>query len=284
MRESFDNPDAHDVEEPLVSEGVTPGIVRVGDTVRRPVRPFTATVQEFLSALHARGFHDAPEPLGYDDQGREVLTFVAGDVPREPIPKEYLGTDVLSSLADLIRRQHVASSTWKPPDDAVWGSLPGDDAPGVLPLFDEPELVAHMDYCPGNVVFRGGLPAALIDFDLARPTTRLLDVVNALYWWVPLLHPVDRPPALAHSDMVDIAERVAVFADSYGLDGVGREQLMPLALRRVRNGLLKSRRAAEVSPAFRRMWDNGVRERMPRAQEWTAEAVEPITRRLVRDQ
>jgi Ser/Thr protein kinase RdoA (MazF antagonist) len=38
-----------------------------------------------------------------------------------------------------------------------------------------------MDYCPGSVVFRAGLPVALIDFDLAWPTTRLADVVNAIY-------------------------------------------------------------------------------------------------------
>jgi Ser/Thr protein kinase RdoA (MazF antagonist) len=34
-----------------------------------------------------------------------------------------------------------------------------------------PELVSHRDYCRGNVIFRGELPAGLIDFDLARPTT-----------------------------------------------------------------------------------------------------------------
>jgi hypothetical protein len=35
-----DGPD----EESLVGDGVTAGIVRVGDTVRRPRRPFSATV------------------------------------------------------------------------------------------------------------------------------------------------------------------------------------------------------------------------------------------------
>ena len=50
-------------------------------------------------------------------------------------------------------------------------------APGqaaVPPVGDEPELVSHRDYCPGNVVFRDGLPAAFIDFDLAKPTSRLV--------------------------------------------------------------------------------------------------------------
>jgi len=66
-------------EVPLVGDGVTPGMVRTGDTVRRPVRPFTATVQAYLARLHAAGFTGAPVPLGFDDQGREILSFVAGD-------------------------------------------------------------------------------------------------------------------------------------------------------------------------------------------------------------
>jgi hypothetical protein len=30
---------------------------------------------------------------------------------------------------------------------------------------------------------RDGLPVALIDFDLAKPTTRLYDIANALWYW-----------------------------------------------------------------------------------------------------
>jgi hypothetical protein len=77
-------------EVPLVGDGVTPGIVRVGDTVRPPVRPFTTTVQAYLAHLHAAGFTGAPILLGIDEQGGEVLSFVAGDVPREPLPPEAL--------------------------------------------------------------------------------------------------------------------------------------------------------------------------------------------------
>ena len=40
---------------------------------------------------------------------------------------------------------------------------------------------AHQDYCPGNAVFRNGLPCGLIDFDLSRPTTRVADYVDALF-------------------------------------------------------------------------------------------------------
>jgi hypothetical protein len=38
----------------------------------------------------------------------------------------------------------------------------------------------------------------------------------------------------------------------------------------VANFALTSRAAAEVDPVFRRWWDEGVNERMPRAVDWLA--------------
>jgi hypothetical protein len=42
--------------EPLTGDGVTQGIVRIGDTVRRPLRPFSLTVQAYLAHLRDAGF------------------------------------------------------------------------------------------------------------------------------------------------------------------------------------------------------------------------------------
>ena len=68
--------------ELLTGDGVTQGIVRIGDTVRRPLRPFSLTVQVYLAHLRDAGFTGAPLPFGVDEQGREMLSFVPGDVPR----------------------------------------------------------------------------------------------------------------------------------------------------------------------------------------------------------
>jgi hypothetical protein len=255
-------------EESLIGDGVTEGIVRIGDTVRRPRRPFSATVQSFLAHLHAAGFTGAPRPFGFDEQDREVLSYIPGDVPREPLPDWATSERVLVDLARLIRAEHDAAEGWQPPQDAVWGSIPGAVPDGVVPLFRTPELVAHQDYCPGNVVFRDGRPVAFIDFDLARPTTRLADAINALYWWVPLLHPLDRPPALVDAD---VPRRIRTFADAYGMTAGQRRQLVPLAVRRTHNSHLTARAAAEVDPVFRRFWEQGVKDRMPRAEQWWSE-------------
>ena len=43
--------------ELLIRDGVTPGIVRIGDTVRRPLpRPFSLTVQAYLAHLRDAGY------------------------------------------------------------------------------------------------------------------------------------------------------------------------------------------------------------------------------------
>ncbi|WP_265520435.1 phosphotransferase enzyme family protein [Oerskovia flava] len=266
-----------EAEVELVHDGVT-HVVRVDGTVRRPVRPFTATIQDYLAHLHARGFTDAPVPLGTDGQGREVLSFVPGDVPVEPLPADVAGLEVLAALGGLIRRLHDAAESWEPDAGAVFGSIPGVVPDGVVPMFDTPELVSHQDYCPGNVVFRGGLPVALIDFDLARPTTRGADVVNALGWWVPLRDPVDRGEALAGADA---AVRVRAFADGYGMDGGLREQVVPLARRRAANLRLTMRAAAEADPVFRRWWDDGLAERLDRAEVWLSGEAARIERALL---
>jgi hypothetical protein len=266
-------------EEQVLAEGGVTRVVRVGDTVRRPVRPFTGTVQAFLGHLWAQGVDFVPEPLGYDDQGREVLRFIPGDVPVEPLPDWATTETVLAELARLIRRLHDAATGWTVPRDAVWGSIPGTPPVEVPPLLDAPELVSHQDYCPGNVVFRGGRPEALIDFDLARPTTRAVDCVNALYWWVPLLHPADRPPSLAGADA---GHRVRVFADAYGMSDEQRAQVVSVAVRRASNTHITMRAAAEADPVFRRWWDEGLKDRMPRSEAWLDAESTAIEAALIR--
>jgi hypothetical protein len=99
-----------------------------------------------------------------------------------PLPAEAAGEDVLVALARLVRALHEASAGWVPPPGAVWGGTPASQGQ----LAGRAELVSHRDYATGNVIFREGRPAALIDFDLAMPTSRLYDIANALWYWAPL--------------------------------------------------------------------------------------------------
>ena len=67
-------------EIPLSGGNMSTGVVRAGDTVRRPAGPWTPAVHALLTHLHEAGFRGAPRPLGVDDRGREILTFVPGTV------------------------------------------------------------------------------------------------------------------------------------------------------------------------------------------------------------
>jgi aminoglycoside phosphotransferase (APT) family kinase protein len=260
--------------ELLTGDGVTQGIVRIGDTVRRPLRPFSLTVQAYLAHLRDAGFTGAPRPFGVDEQGREILSFVPGDVPRNPLPAETAGDEVLVALARLIRALHEASAGWVPPPGAVWGGTPANAG---RPVTGRAEMVSHCDYYPGNVVFRGGLPVALIDFDLAHPTTRLYDITNALWFWAPLRDPRDRAPAFTGAD---IPHRVAVFADAYGMTARHRAELAPLAVEVARRYHEDSRASAELDPVFRKLWEDGAKVYLPRAEAWLGEAAPAITARL----
>jgi len=257
--------------EPLTGGSATEGIVRIGDTVRRPLRPFSLTVQAYLGHLRDAGFTGAPLPLGVDEQGREVLSFVPGQVHRHPLPAEAAGDDVLVALARLVRALHEASAGWVPPPGAVWSRSPAGRA----------ELVGHRDYATGNVIFRDGRPAALIDFDLAMPTTRLYDIANALWYWAPLKwgDPRDRAPALKDAD---VPHRIAVFADAYGMTASQRAGLTPLAVDMARCYYEDSRASAKLNPVFRKHWEKGGRDVLRRAEAWLRDMAPAIAARLVR--
>jgi len=145
---------------------------------------------------------------------------------------------VLVALARLVRALHETSAGWVPPSGAVWGGTSANAGR----ITERTELVSHRDYYPGNVVFHDGLPAALIDFDLAMPTTRLYDIANALWYWAQLRDPRDRAPAFADAD---IPHRVAVFADAYGMTARHRAELAPFAVDMARRHREDSRTSAE---------------------------------------
>lgn len=68
-------------EVPLSGGRLTADVVRVGDTVRRQTGPHSSFVHQLLCHLEAVAFDGAPRPLGVDEQGPEVLSFIDGWVP-----------------------------------------------------------------------------------------------------------------------------------------------------------------------------------------------------------
>src|SRR5262249_60322881 len=131
---------AHDAEPPLPGGNVSAGVVRVGDTVRRPAGPHTPAVHALLSYLRAAGFEGAPRPLGIDDRGREVLTFIPGAVPWPDRFDLLEPRQRLARAARLIREFHDAVAGFVAPASAQWQML--------IPAHGEPEIHAHHEPGP----------------------------------------------------------------------------------------------------------------------------------------
>jgi hypothetical protein len=100
-------------DEQRLTGGMDPsvGVVRVGDTVRRPAGRSAPAVRSLLLHLEQVGFDEAPRFLGTDEKGRDVLTFVDGDVPLPPYPSWALTDAALQDVGRLIRRFHDATVT-----------------------------------------------------------------------------------------------------------------------------------------------------------------------------
>jgi Ser/Thr protein kinase RdoA (MazF antagonist) len=228
-------------EVPLSGGNMSSGVVRVGDTVRRPAGPWTPAVHALLAHLHDAGFDGAPRPLGIDEHGREVLTFIPGTVAWPDHFHLLDGDAPLRRAARLIREFHDAVAGFRPPPGARWQVLmPGDGD----------EIIAHCDLAPWNLVI-GERRWAFIDWDTAAPGTRLWDLAYAVHGFVPL----SADPAVQRADA---ARRLRLIADAYDLTERQRRDLVPLLARRTQamHAFLAEQAARGTQP-WARLWAEG---------------------------
>jgi hypothetical protein len=176
-------------EIPLLGGQLTPGIVRMGNTVRRTPKDNAAFVHALLLFLENQGFDFAPRFLGVDEQGREILSYLKGQT--------WLGNgsglsdDLLTQAAQVIRRYH----------DLTAGSV----------LAQGHEIVAHHELGPHNTLFQENRLVGFIDWDDAAPGTRLRDLANAVYNYVDVGH-------WANQTADEQARRIRLMCAAYGWD------------------------------------------------------------------
>lgn len=196
------------MEHILAGGNVAAGVVRVGDTVRKPVTAATPAVEALLR--HLDGFAGAPRTFGRDEKGRQVLEFVPGTV--EDIPADRAE---LRRAGRLIRDLHDALADFEP--------LPGARWDVVIPP-DREELVCHHDLAPWNLV-RGEDRWVFIDWDGAGPGSRSWDLAYAAHGFVPM-H--------AGGDPAVDGPRLRALVEGYGLDEEQRAELPRLIVAHTR--------------------------------------------------
>lgn len=204
-----------EIEEVLPGGNVNK-VVRIGDTIRRSANnnPY---VNDLLLYLEKSGFYNAPRFLGVDEQGREMFTFIQGEVPGNDYPDiaPYIWSDAsLIEIAKLQRDFH----------DATRGFTSKEIPKNAYPDLAINEVVCHNDAAPYNIVFRDQHPMALIDFDMASPGPRIWDIAYTLYTTVPL---ASFEPAVLETATVPYSpvlhasnrrRRIALFFESYGME------------------------------------------------------------------
>jgi len=194
-------------EQEVYLPGNVGGAVRVGDTVRRATGAWTNAVHALLDYLSTR-VAGVPKVLGYDEQGREVLSYLHGRVV--DVDSELLTTEQIVSVVSWTRDFHEA--------------VAGFSHPGPWRYFRvaEPSLIGHNDIAPYNVCFEGDEVTGVFDWDLAGPTTPVHELAFIAWNCVPMWR--DIGPGLA-------AERLRTIAATYG--GFNARQILHAVPRRI---------------------------------------------------
>lgn len=232
-------------------------VVRVADTVRRPVRPESGSTHALLRHLEDVGFPGAPRFVGHDSSGREVLSFIEGTAALPPYPDWALHETALQSVATLLRAFHDATEGFGA-EHLPWSVT-------VSKTYRTGSVVCHGDPNLDNVVFRDGRAVGLIDFDLASPGSRIWDVAAAVRLWAPLRAEED----ISDSRAGRVVERAAAFVQAYGLGRADRRCLVEAVLAHhdwayeiVRTSAVAGHRH------FAEYWHRGGAVRAVRSRDW----------------
>ena len=246
-------------EEQLAGGFIHPGlVVRVGDTVRRPPSIHRDAINPLLEHVSGTGLLEVPVPLGLDPAGREMYSYIEGDVPIPPYPAWATTDEALRSVAELLRRYHDAVSSFDVTSQAGWPNDLTDPAGG--------DCLCHNDVCLENVVFREGRAVGLLDFDFAAPGRAVYDVAMTMRLCGPVTDPHNIPDAWPP---VDPLHRLEVFCEGYGLQPKQRKELTNALLTAAEVGRDFVRRRAQAGePIFHDMWASGAQERFERAVVW----------------
>lgn len=189
-------------EIPLAGGNMEP-VVRIGDTVRRVSGPWTPAVHALLHAYTAHGIAETPRARGLDEHGREVLSFLPGEVMAGLSPAELWGEELLREAGALLRRLHDASVPLVGAG-LRWRQVGREPA----------EVICHNDFAPYNLLIDGGHLSGVIDHDMAAPGPRVWDLAYLAYRLVPYAE--DAPGFDAAPGARE--RRLELLIEAYGMD------------------------------------------------------------------
>lgn len=222
------------MDKQVLSGGREGKIVKETDKVVRPGNAWTPYVHDFLTYMHENGFSNIPKPYGITAEGKEMVSFVEGEVYNDSLPDMILSDEVLIDVAKLLRCYHDVGEKYmqKLTGKEVW----------MLPKKEPQEVMCHGDFAPYNLTFVDGAVHGIIDFDTLHPGPRLWDIAYAVYRWIPFVSPAN-PDYRENLD--EQIRRIKLFADTYGLCVDARNQLPKMMMERIQSLVSYMQREAE---------------------------------------
>lgn len=183
--------------------------------VLRQTGAWAPSVHALLRHLHGIGFAGAPRVVGdgFDERGREVLTFIEGDVIN-PAP---WSDDGIHGLGCLMRQLHDSTASFRPAADAHWRPWFGRE-------IGRADIISHCDAAPWNIVSQHGKPVALIDWEAAGPVDRLTEIAMAA-WNNAQLYDDDVAEMNGLAEARSRIRQVRIFTDAYELSAGERHRL-----------------------------------------------------------
>lgn len=165
------------IEDGAVDRGSVTTVRRVGDTIHRPVGPWTPAVHALLNHLKAVGFARAPRVLGIEGD-HEVLSLLHGETAMRPWPGHLRDLAGIGALGTWLREFHDAVAGFRPPPGSRWRDGDVEWEPGMI--------VRHGDLGPWNSIWAGDRLAGFIDWDFAVPGRAIDDLAQLAWYAVPL--------------------------------------------------------------------------------------------------
>ena len=197
------------MEDGATKSGSVNSVQRVGDTVRRPKGHWTPNIHALLDHLEINGFGGAPRAAGFDEFGREILSYIPGRVALRPWPKEMRSHDGIKELATWLFDYHALVRDFVPPAPNTW-RIPDS-------MWSTESIVRHGDLGPWNTIWHQGHLAAVIDWDQAEPGSSLEDVAQMAWYNVPL-RGHEHAQAVGEFTIADLRKRFHVLCETYGED------------------------------------------------------------------
>ncbi len=199
--------------------------------------------------------------LGIDEQGREVLTYLEGATvgDGQPWPAWVWTDEILVSCGRWIHDYHLAVSGFREDEGARWRMNWGKQG--------KDDIICHFDIAPYNLVLMPDGVVGFIDWDVAAPGSRLMELAKVANSFSPI-HDVATRTALGYRSgqlnnamMTRVVERTGLLLDAYQLaDRRGFVDMMSAAALHSRQRIIRG--AAEGDLPLKVLLDSGAADHL----------------------